>query len=122
MTSREDMELLFECMFRISNKILIVEIEDPKKTWFFSLLLHKRYMNFLKDAWHAYLSQKDFHTLISDFFWDRAYIQFSTFKNINGTYMIAEIEKLPHLAPKRFPLEHYIRKYQYQKEMKKEVK
>lgn len=93
MTSRKDMKNLLEGMFSISKKMLIVEIERPKETGWFPHILNKyRYIGFLKDVWWAYLSQKEFEIVMQDLFKERAKITFSYFSNIQGKYMIAEIE------------------------------
>lgn len=94
MTSRKDIKNLLEGMFAISKKILIVEIERPKETGWFPHILHRyRYRGFLKDVWWAYLSQQEFEIVIYETFKERAKINFSYFNNIQGKYMIAEIEK-----------------------------
>lgn len=93
MTSRKDMKSLLIWMFSIARKILIVEIERPKETGWFPYILNKyRYIGFLKDVGWAYLSQHEFEIVINDMFKKKAMIRFSYFKNIQGKYMIAEIE------------------------------
>jgi len=94
MTSRKDMKNLLEGMFSISKKMLIVEIERPKETGRLPHILNKyRYIWFLKDVGWAYLSQKEFEIVLYDLFKGRAKITFSYFRNIQGKYMIAEIEE-----------------------------
>lgn len=93
MTSKKDMQNLLEWMFSIGHKIIIIEIERPKETGRFPHILNKyRYIWFLKDVGWAYLSQKEFEIVLYDLFKDRAEIKFSYFRNIQGKYMIAEIE------------------------------
>ena len=93
MTSRKDMQNLLTWMSSIAKKILIIEIERPKETGRFPYILNKyRYIWFLKDVGWAYVSQSEFEIVINDLFKDKANIQFSYFKNIQGKYMIAEIE------------------------------
>mgnify|MGYP002078816274 CR=1 FL=1 len=94
MTSRKNMKNLLEGMFSIAKKMLIVEIERPKETGWIPYILNKyRYIWFLKDVGWAYLSQKEFEIVLYDLFKERAKITFSYFRNIQGKYMIAEIEE-----------------------------
>jgi len=86
---------VLENMFRISKKILIIEIENPKETGGIPYLLNKYwYIGFLKDVGGSFLNQQEFKLLINSMFGNRANVKFDNFKNITGNYMIAEIEKL----------------------------
>ena len=94
MTNRINLISLLENMLRISKKIIIVEIEDPKIKGGFPLWLNKKwFIGFLKDVGGAYLSENDFSTIIQETFENKAIIRFKNFKNIMGNYMIAEITK-----------------------------
>ena len=85
---------MLESMFKISKKIIIVEIEDPKKIGGFPKWLNQKwFIGFLKDVGGAYLSKNEFEIIIRAVFKNRAKIKITNFKNIMGNYMIAEIEK-----------------------------
>ena len=86
---------LLKSMFRVSKKIIIVEIEDPKITGGFAEFLNKYwYIGYLKDVGGAYLSENQFKVIINEVFKNVANIKFSSFENIMGKYLIAEIEKV----------------------------
>ena len=88
------MQNLLESLLRIGKKVVIYEIEDPKVTGGLPYILNKYwYRGFLKDVGEWYLSYKQFKQIISRVYKDKASIKFETFRNIQGNYMIAEIEK-----------------------------
>lgn len=94
MQNKETLINLLNSAFEVSKKLIIVEIENPSITGGFPHLLNKYwYMGFLKDVGGAYLSQEQFEILLNETFSNRATIKISNFKNIMGTYMIAEITK-----------------------------
>ncbi|MBN1585466.1 HAD-IA family hydrolase [Candidatus Uhrbacteria bacterium] len=94
MTSRRDLELLFSSCFRVAKKIIFVEIERPSDTGWFPNFLNKIwYRWFLGDAGRAYLDKKTFRSIIETNFGHIASLSFDEFKNVQGRYMIAEIEK-----------------------------
>ena len=93
MPSEKHLTNLFQNLIRVAEKVIIVEIEDPQKTGGFAKLLNKYYYEgFLKDVGERYLSQEEFRLKVQENSKD-AKIHFSNFKNIQGNYMIAEIEK-----------------------------
>ena len=82
---------LLQFIKRISNEILIIEIEDPKKQGGLPKFLNKYlYTKFLKDAGTCYLSESEFKTLINNNFSDMK-IKYYSFENILGKYMIVRI-------------------------------
>lgn len=86
---------VLENIFRISKKIIIIEIENPKETGGIPYLLNRYwYIGFLKDVGGSFLNQQEFKLLINSLFENKANIKFDNFKNITGNYMIAEIKKL----------------------------
>lgn len=92
--SREELFRLFEECFRISRKIIFVEIEKPENTGVFPHFLNKYwYRKFLNDVGGTYLSRETFEGAIKEFYGGKADISFSEFKNIQGRYLIAEVEK-----------------------------
>jgi predicted adenylyl cyclase CyaB len=94
LTSKKELLKVFESILNISKKIIFVEIEKPSDTGFLPNILNKYwYIGFLKDAGGAYLSKDDFHSIIKSYFSDKAEIVFSEFKNIQGRYLIAIINK-----------------------------
>lgn len=71
-----------------------MEIEDPKEIGGFPLWLNQKwFIGFLKDVGGAYLTQKEISVIINEVFRKKAKINMSTFENIMGRYMIAEIIK-----------------------------
>ncbi len=95
MNTREELLALFNSLLRVARKIVIVEIEDPSRSDFFPRFLNKFwYKGFLKDVGGAYLSENEFQGIINKCFVDKCEIIFSKFKNIQGTYLIAEIDKI----------------------------
>lgn len=79
---------------RVSKEeILIIEICNPKETGRLPKILNKRlYVNFLKDVGNCFLNESQFKKVIEDNFTNHK-IEYSSFTNILGTYMIAKIEK-----------------------------
>lgn len=94
MNNDEEIMTLLNNMYDISNKLVIVEIEDPKKVGGVSKLLNKYlYMDYLKDAGKYFLSFCKFKRIIDNNFKDKCNISYLSFKNILGNYMIAVVEK-----------------------------
>lgn len=82
---------LLQFMKRISNDILIIEIEDPKKQGGLPKFLNKHlYTKFLKDAGTCYLSESEFKSIINKNFNDME-VNYYSFENVLGKYMIAKI-------------------------------
>jgi putative hydrolase of the HAD superfamily len=106
MTSRRELELLFDSCLRVSKKIVIVEIEKPSETGLFPHLLNTYwYRMFLKDVGGAYLSKDAFHSIVSSHFKNKANVAFGEFSNIQGRYLIAEVTKIATKSPTRDHLE-----------------
>ena len=94
MPNYESLQNLLESLLRIGKKVVIYEIEDPAFTGGLPYILNKYwYRGFLKDVGEQYLSYKQFRKIINTAYKNKASIKFETFKNIQGNYMIAEIEK-----------------------------
>lgn len=94
MPNKKSMNSLLDSLLRVGKKIVIYEIEDPETTGGFPYLLNKYwYRGFLKDAGEEYLSYSLFKEVILKAYKGKAKIKFSNFRNIQGNYMIAEIEK-----------------------------
>lgn len=94
MPNKENMVNLLNSMLRVAKKIVIYEIENPEVTGGFPYYLNKYwYRGFLKDVGEEYLSFNMFKKIIIEVYKGKASIKFSNFKNIQGNYMIAEIEK-----------------------------
>ena len=53
----------------------------------------KWYIGYLKEVGGAYLSESQFKIIINDTFKSHFKIEYKTFKNIMGTYLIAEITR-----------------------------
>jgi len=92
--TREEFGLLLDGCMRIAKKVIFVEIEKPKDSGIIPYLLNKYwYIGFLKDAGGSYFSKKAFKTLMNDHYSEKAIVTFSEFKNIQGRYFIAVVEK-----------------------------
>lgn len=93
MNDNDEIIQLFNNMYNISNKIIIVEIVDPKATGGLSKFLNTfLYVKYLKDSGKNYLTFPKFKKLIDDNF-NNCDINYLNFENILGKYMIAVIEK-----------------------------
>ncbi len=80
---------LIDSMTKVSNHILIVEIENPNITGGFPKFLNKYlYRKFLHDVGERYLNEQEFKTCLLKHFNN---IEFSTFHSPIGNYMIADI-------------------------------
>lgn len=94
MNNDEEIIKLLNSMYDISNKLVIVEIEDPKRVGGISKLLNKYlYSDYLKDAGKYFLSFCKFKRIIDYNFKKKCNISYLSFKNVLGNYMIAVIEK-----------------------------
>lgn len=94
MPSRRHMAALLDSLLRVSRRLIFVEIEKPEETGGFPLLLHKYwYVGYLKDVGGAYLRESDFRHIIATTFAGRADVTFDVFRNLQGKYMIATIDK-----------------------------
>lgn len=80
---------------KISNdEILIIEICNPKESGGLPRFLNKwLYVKFLKDVGDCFLNESQFRNLIKNQFSNHE-IEYSTFTNILGKYMIAKIRKV----------------------------
>jgi len=97
MPDRESQRNLLDNIFRVSKKIILVEIEDPKIGRFLllkiSFILHLWFKFFLKDQGSMYLTENAFKTLVNEKFAGKAEIKFDVFRNIMGKHLIATITK-----------------------------
>ncbi len=94
MTTKNELLGLLDSLLKIAKKVIILEIEKPSDTGFIPHVLNKFwYRGFLKDVGGAYLSKQEFKTIIGNQYLGKATINFSEFRNIQGCYMLAEIEK-----------------------------
>lgn len=86
---------ILESIFRVSKRVVIVEIEKPSATGWFPHMLNKHwYIGFLKDVGGAYLEENEFHQIVLNSYpEDVANVKFDSFANIQGKYMIATIER-----------------------------
>ena len=89
-----EINLALNNLYKISNKIIIVEIENPKVTGGLPKILNKYlYTKYLKDAGKEFLNFEIFKEIIDQNFNDKSNVSYLTFENILGKYMIAVIEK-----------------------------
>ena len=84
---------MLEFLDKISKKIIIIEILNPKDYKGLPKILNKYlYTKFLKDAGSCYLNEKQFINIINNKF-KKHHIEYTTFTNILGTYKIAIISR-----------------------------
>ena len=89
MPSCKHLDNLLDSMSKVSDHIVIVEIEDPKTIGGFASFLNKYlYRKFLHDVGERYLNESEFKELLIAKFHN---VNFSKFRNIAGNYMIADI-------------------------------
>ncbi len=82
---------LLDSLSRVSEHVLIIEIENPEITKGFPKFLNKYlYRKFLHDVGERYLSTDEFKAIISNRFTN---VSFSNFKTVVGNYMIADIKQ-----------------------------
>ena len=94
LNGQKELQGALENLKRISKKIIIVEIEDPKVTGGMPKFLNKYlYIKYLKDAGKKFLNFKVFKKSIDSVYNDECNISYLTFENVLGKYMIAIIEK-----------------------------
>lgn len=94
MPNKKSLVNMLENMSKVATKIIITEIENPEITGGFPKWLNKNwYIGYLKDVGGAYLSESQFKIIINDTFKSHFKIEYKTFKNIMGTYLIAEITR-----------------------------
>lgn len=92
MPSKYFLKKLFLNLERVSKRILIVEIEDPLQIGGIPLFLNKYwYQKFLGDVGENYYSEEKFQKTLSNYFSEKYHINFFSFKNIQGKYLIAEL-------------------------------
>lgn len=78
---------------KISNEIVIIEIANPKEYKGMPKFLNKYlYTKFLKDAGKCYLNEEQFKNILNSKFRNHN-IEYQTFTNILGTYMVAKITR-----------------------------
>ena len=78
---------------KISNEIILIEILDPKQCKGLPRFLNKfLYTKFLRDVGNSYLNEEQFKRIVDNNFQNHK-INYQSFTNILGTYMIARISK-----------------------------
>ena len=94
MNNKEELNQLFDNLYNVSNKMIIVEIIDPRTTGCLSKFLNTFLYNmYLKDSGKNYLTFNEFKRTIDKKFKNNCDINYLSFENILGKYMIAVIEK-----------------------------
>lgn len=94
MPNKETLISVLKNMYKISKRMVIIEIENPTITGGLPRILNKYwYIKFLKDVGGAYLSFSQFKTIMNSLFSEKAEVKFDCFRNITGNYMVAEIIK-----------------------------
>jgi len=90
MTAAADLLGLLKNLRRVSKRIVICEIEDPKKEGVWGKARHWYYMHFLRDEGKSFYTRHDFEGVITDQFCDCT-TEFEYLPTIRGTYMYADI-------------------------------
>ncbi|MCK4457433.1 MAG: class I SAM-dependent methyltransferase [Thermoplasmata archaeon] len=77
----------------IGRMVIIVEVDDPRRSSMAARLWNYYYANILKDSGTSFLTAKGFETLIMGQLDDDRTVSFSMLSTIKGRYMFAVIEK-----------------------------
>jgi ubiquinone/menaquinone biosynthesis C-methylase UbiE len=91
MNAAKDLPILLNNFKRISQKIIIMEIQDPKNENILGRIRHQYYMKFLKDEGTHFFSIEDFEKILRNEFKGNQ-IKFEYLSTIRGIYMLAEID------------------------------
>jgi SAM-dependent methyltransferase len=83
--------LLLKSLKRISRRIILIDIEDPKRSNFLSKLFNKYYNYLLGENQDLFLNYDEFRELIKKVFYDKK-IKFEIINTIKGKYMMAVID------------------------------
>lgn len=95
MENREQLMTLLKSLKYIAKKVLIVEIENPKKSHRFAKFLHTYwYSKFLQDVWHAYLTAPQALQIINTIFDENYTIKYWKFESLQWNYFWASITAL----------------------------
>lgn len=95
MENRDQLITLLKSLKNIAKKILIVEIENPKKAHKFAKFLHTYwYSKFLQDVWHAYITTPQALQIINNVFDDNYTIKHGKFESLQWNYFWASITAL----------------------------
>ncbi len=93
LSNKDEILKAVKSMIKIAKKVIIIDIEDPKKTGGLSKFLNKYlYIKYLKDNGKDFLSFESFKRIINESASEYK-IQYKKFNNILGNYMIAIIER-----------------------------
>lgn len=93
MENKESIQLLIKSMLRVGKKVMIYEIEDTNIVGGFPYVLNKYwYRGFLKDAGETFLKFYEFKEIILSSVNKDTNVRFSSFRNVQGNYMIAILE------------------------------
>ncbi len=91
----EECSAVFASLKRLSKRLIIVDIENPKKSFLSARVFNKYYENWLGDGddhIHKFHSKDSFDKLIKLAFSEAEKIEFSYQRTIKGNYMIAVVD------------------------------
>ncbi|OGE23226.1 hypothetical protein A2688_00675 [Candidatus Daviesbacteria bacterium RIFCSPHIGHO2_01_FULL_38_8] len=91
MRSVEEMELLLKTLKQLGKRIIILDIEDPKRSLLASLW-NNYYVHILKDQGGLFMSFDQFQDLINLFYSDSKKT-LKKIRTIKGSYMLAIIDQ-----------------------------
>ncbi len=91
MKNAEEIELLFSILKNLGNRIIIVDIENPRKT-FLARIWNNYYVKILHDHGGFFMNFNQFNDIIQ-LFYREADITCSTIRTVKGRYMLAIIDQ-----------------------------
>lgn len=94
LTTPGEFRLALENLLNVSKKVLVIEVENPV-LHFFSNLVHKYYVSYLKDAGEFFFTESQFKSAITGCLSsnDNYSVNFFKFRSLHANYLFAEIYK-----------------------------
>lgn len=91
MTSHEEIKELLNSLRKVSKRLVIVDVDNPRHSTLRSRVWNWYYRKFLGDQGGYFLNYQQFTDVIKNFFVDSK-CRFRTISTIKGNYMVAVIE------------------------------
>lgn len=88
---KDDQRRILLKLKSISRQLIIIDVDDPRRSNLLSKIWNGYYVYFLKDQGHNFLNYKEFQTLIYSVF-KTATNHIETIRTVKGPYCIANVE------------------------------
>jgi len=92
MKNTDEIELMLEVLKNLGKRIIIMDIENPRKT-FLARLWNNYYVKILKDHGGFFIDFSQFKKIMELYYHQARHIQCSTIRTIKGVYMLAVIDQ-----------------------------